>query len=440
MDASSALEKLRLEGSSPESASCGLFKLPGEIVDQILDYCDHDAPFEGEVTIEHYPMNSESMMKPLRLVSKAFSELVIPRIFMTMVLYQHGGWWDNLENIASTPSLALHVKNIKLAHIGYVTWTDNFHHFKEMNYDRYGPWGDFTEHPPAGGSLADYDLSEEASWERYQRWRDSELVMRNHERDNTAPQVALDRFVNLNSIETVGLASMRTIKRKPWMRSHGLWQRRPQTRRYFETGLRERVTRFGIRKGLEPNYSSTHLQTMMIALHNCGKHLNKLVLHRVQELSGITQPEFGLPSLKHLVLDTSNVQCHDPDEETREVSSWILELQTLEIVEIKQNPTAEANPDLCNLLRRARWPKISILELTNVESPPDTLRHFVSQHVHHLEYLRICEPVMDREDWATFKRGVRHWTRTYHGKRFILSENAYDLPDHTTVDLWNGGY
>lgn len=198
--------------------------------------------------------------------------------------------------------------------------------------------------------------------------------------------------------------------------------------------MREEAITYGFQQGKDPNISSTHLQTMMIALHNGGKHLERLVLHRVQELSGITESESGLPSLKHLVLDTSSAQRYDSDEEERrEVSSWILELENLEIVEMKQNPTAEANPDLCNLLRRARWPRIRRMELTNLKTSSNNMRYFVSQYVHNLDCLSIFEPVMDRECWAIFKLGVRHWTRTYHGKRFILSDSVYDLPEHIAL-------
>ena len=201
-------------------------------------------------------------------------------MFNTVVLYQHGGYWNNLNRIANSPVLAVHVEHIKLADIQFIAQIDGFEHWEQKTCRRRGQYGEFTEHPPAGGPLAQYDLSAEAGWERYQRWRDAERVMRNHELARTAPQVALDRLINLKTIETVGLAALQTIKRKPWMRSHGLWKKYPETRRYFETSLRDVDPMMRFCAIRSPYIPSGHLQTMMIALRNSRKPLKRLVLHK----------------------------------------------------------------------------------------------------------------------------------------------------------------
>ena len=67
------------------------------------------------------------------------------------------------------------------------------------------------------------------------------------------------------------------------------------------------------------------------------------------------------------------------------------------------------------------------MELTNVKTSLGNMRYFVSKVFHHLDYLRIHEPVMDREGWATFCLGALNWAWSYRGKQISLSDNVYDL-------------
>ena len=71
--------RLRLEDSAQQSSSCGLLELPLELLNRIFDYCEYEAPFEGVVTMEHYPTNNErNTIKMLRFVDKAFNDLRHP--------------------------------------------------------------------------------------------------------------------------------------------------------------------------------------------------------------------------------------------------------------------------------------------------------------------------------------------------------------------------
>lgn len=79
--------------------------LPTELLDRILDYAEHQEPFQGFSTIQHYPTNEVNPLKAFRLVCKTFNNLAIPRLFKTIVLYQHAGYWKNLEYLANHTDL-----------------------------------------------------------------------------------------------------------------------------------------------------------------------------------------------------------------------------------------------------------------------------------------------------------------------------------------------
>jgi len=400
---------------SGQPSSCKLDQLPREIFDQIIYHCKHEASFHGQIAIDHYPINDEWLpLKTLRLVNKRMNILVSSCLFKSITLYQHVGYWESLNNIANTPTLASHVEHLRLAHVGYVR-QEGQESWNTLTADSRGHRGHFVEHPPARGPLAQWDFGAEASWERYRSWRDAETVMRNHEATKTAPQVSLNLLVNLRSIETIGLGALRTIKRKPWMRSNGLCKQRPGSRRYFATGLNDENTSRGVPPGARPYIPSIHLQTMMIALQTCGRDLHKLTVHRVQELWYINEPCLGLPSLEHLVIDSTHVRYHDwLEARIHKVSQWVLDLKSLKHLEIRQNPTAKNNPDICKILKNADWPKLRRLELTNTETPLASLENFVARHIEKLDYLSIIWPVIDTEDWAEFRSQFTYdWSTSY---------------------------
>lgn len=419
---------------SKSSRSRVLLDLPTELLNQIIEICEHEPRFEGPTTMDHYATNTETpTLKTLRLVSKAVANLVNPYLFHTLTLYQQAGYWRNLANIANTPSLAICVKHIRLAHIGYVKQITEFDLWELMTGDSRGARGDLVEHPPVGGPLANWDFEAEAGWERYQRWRDEELVMRKHDEDGTAPKVALDLFTNLQSAETVGIVPLWTIQRKPWMRWHGIWYGRPETRRYFETGLFDEHTMAGVPLGACPYIPSTHLQTMMVALQTCGKNLTKLTLHRVQEIYYIREP--GLPSLKHLVVDTRFVRYQDWFAvKDVKASNWINDLENLESLEVIQNPGGENNPDMCQALVNAEWPKLHRLELFHVEPENANLLNFVAKHIEKLESMKVYKPLMKLDSWEEFQHEVEHWREVQHWREVHPGKRLHTEQAHRHLD------
>lgn len=213
--AMSAPGNLRLEDPS-RSVARRLDNLPVEMLDEILNGCEHKEPFKGELSKDHYPTNGDRpILKTLRLVNKIMNEVATPRLFKSLTLYQHEGYWKGLEDIANDANLAGMVKHINIAHIGYLTRIESLDEWALATEGLRGPKGDLATHPPAGGPLADWDYSSEVAWERYQLWRDDELAMQQHDDAKTAPKVPLEKLLNLKSVETVGLYRLMTVERKP---------------------------------------------------------------------------------------------------------------------------------------------------------------------------------------------------------------------------------
>ena len=171
-------------------------------------------------------------------MSKAVNAVVAPYLFETVVLYQHTKRWAELNQIAHSSNLAPLVKHLKLTHLPWLPYLKTYDQWCAASAPGRGYRGYMTEHPPAGGPLAALDFqSKEEGYGRYSSWRQGEPVMRQHESRGTAPQLDLELLVNLKSIETIGIADLTVIERKPWQRWHGLWKVGPATRRHFETGL-----------------------------------------------------------------------------------------------------------------------------------------------------------------------------------------------------------
>lgn len=409
----------------PRNTGNLLEALPREILEQILDRYENREVFEGVITRDHYPVNGEAVLKKLRLVNQAFNKMVIPRLFKKFTLFQHSGCWASLDCITRNSAIAPHVRHLIIAHIGYVKEFEDFKDWKKDSIWNLGDGHHYSQHLPEGGSLAQYDYSDDAAWPRYQRWWEAESVMRKHEYWQSAPRMAFDLLINLESIETMGVSALRTIERKLWVRPSHFGYAQRETRRFFETGLVGDQGRYeGRRLGNIP--SSTHLQTTMIALRTCGRSLNKLKLHRVQELWNIREAQPGLPSLKHLVIDTRNVRRHGWSvTQSLTVSPWISNLENLEHLEIKQNPEAQGNPDLPDFLQHVKWPKLRLLEIVTIETSLANLRGFVAGHFTKLECLSITEPVMSQDDWKKFCAEFAELNCRHGGRRIHLSEHAY---------------
>ena len=168
-------------------------EMPAEIHDRIF-YFVHVA---GRST------NDNPLYKTLRQVSKAFNGIATPRLFHTVVLYQHPDRWGALNNIAQRPDLSIHVKKLQLAHIPRLpvyqkeTWISETSHIR-------GHRGEMVEHPPLGGALADLDFADvDAGFARYSHWIEGEQLMKQHYASGTALPLLLDSFGPLE-VETIG--------------------------------------------------------------------------------------------------------------------------------------------------------------------------------------------------------------------------------------------
>jgi len=165
----------------------------------------------------------------------------------------------------------------------------------------------------------------------------------------------------------------------------------------------------------------------MIALQTCGRDLHKLTVHRVQELWYINEPGLGLPSLEHLVINSSHVRYHDwLEARMHKASQWVLDLENLKHLEIRQNPAAKNNPDICKILKNAEGPKLRCLELTKIETPLANLEYFVAKHIEKLDHLSIIWPVIDTEDWAELRSQITYdWSTSYTSKTIHLTDSPY---------------
>lgn len=359
-------------------------------------------------------------------MSKSCNALATPRLFHTIALYQHSVAWESLNSIANSSNLAPLVEKINIAHVGYLEQIYDFERYKSLIASDFEDRRDFTDHPPAGGPLAKWDYSVQATWERYKQWRDAELVMRNHDKALTAPYVAPERFDNLKSIETATMSSLATIERKPELLGQlpRIWPLSTEILRYFATRMRD-VS--GSRD--DEKQPSTHLQTIMIALQCCGKHLDKLILHRMEDLEVVTDPAIGPPGLKHLVIDITYIRDQYPND--YRISPWLLYLDNLGTLELRQKPDSDHNADIPCLLQAAKWPNLRRLDLRRFQSSQFFLRRFIRKHLRKLDYLHVSEPIMHRYDWAIVRQEAEGWY--IRGKRVQVDEKPYREPRVTST-------
>ena len=414
-----------------------LVDLPGEILDIIINECQRVPDISYyELTMDHYPSNNEwPPLKTLRVLNRALSYSFTPRLFETIVLYQNHDCWQNLENIALSPTLAACVKRIQIAHINLLGAYDLESWKSRTSRLREGGIGSFSDNPAAGGRFAKYDFSVDAGWARYQRWCDAESIMSSHEKNHTAPTISLDRLINLESIETVGFETLGNIHRKPCFRDDSgcgcgclskYWKPHPATRRCFETsiqmGFQGRDDQIGLKS------RSGHLSTTLIALQNCGRPVRKLVFHRTLEFEHSMDSRIKLLFLKHLVLDTSKDSRND--HKINGISKWILHLPNLEHLTIRESIHLFDSPNLFEYLWKGVWPKLRRLELSHINASIDDLWRLIDKHIEKLEYLSILDPehiawLNEEGPWISFCEKVRRDSRWSAKAKILLTEDIW---------------
>ena len=137
---------------SPEPQTLSSYELlPIELHDQIIACAE-----QGDIL-----SNDNPLLKTLRLVSKTFHNIATPRLFHTVVLYQHLDRWEALNKIARHPELAKHVERIQLACLTELPSTNS--EYLNEDEDETGchyaifldpQHASMADHPPDGGHLA----------------------------------------------------------------------------------------------------------------------------------------------------------------------------------------------------------------------------------------------------------------------------------------------
>ena len=281
-------------------------------------------------------------------------------------------------------------------------------------------------YPPAGGPLAKLDFSPDAIYARYVTWRDGEFAMKGHIKNDTAPHLDLYLLPNLQSLEAVGLKEMRVVERS---RGNGhYWHTRPETRRFFETGLIEANALFG---SFYPTL--THLPTFMIAASACGKNLTSLTVHRVDELfkdreHDYSNPAIGLPCLRSLKLDLRDVWYdYTSMTDPAALAPWMHNLGTLKELHISQNPGAVHNQaDVLSLLQELHFPKLTKVDLKDGILDFRFLSAFLSKYQETLSLVKINRPFMEKDHWKEICMQYGSGSRFAEGKIVCLSEKVGD--------------
>lgn len=423
----------------------GLHSLPNEVLEQILALAKTETLSPPQETSISWPVNEEHpLLKTMRLVSPSFNIVASRFLFRIVVLYEHPDRYEALNNIASVPYLAPLVEGVQLVNLGYLPdcyeygndeeshkcrahkKCGSLEYLKSFSNRTNGPCSTFRTHPPAGGPCAALDFSPGACYQRYVSWRDGERTMKDHINAGTAPLVNLQLLPNLRSIDTVGLREMRVIKREqPDAEDCDLYFQRPETRRYYETGLIEENALKG-----RTYLSLAHLQTFMIAASTCGKEITCLTIHRLDNLYGVEgcniwSPAIQLRALRRLEIDLTKISySYAYLSNPRKLSSWVHTLENLEELVIYQNPEEYMyrRADVVRLLENVPFPKLAKIELRDVRVGFEDLKQFLLKHNETLKHIEILNPFMKQERWDEFRARYTKGSSLAEAKKVWMSK------------------
>lgn len=403
--------------------------VPDEVIQEILRYTGIET-FSPPTKYGHrYPVNDDySVLKTMRLVNAAFNKVASRHLFRIIVLYEHPERYSALNQVASTPYLACWVRRIQLANLGYLPDCQDYAEHVELMDRSRGPCSTYFRHPPAGGPLAKLDFALEKCFERYTNWRDGERIMKEHVKNGTAPALDLHLLPSLSRVESIGLLEMRVVKRKPMETSCGnLWTQRPETPRFYETGLIEENAMRNVRC-----VRFCHLPTFMIAASTSGKHIRCFTVHRLDELLksrsyNDNNVGIGLPKLRRLELDLSEVWCnYDEMDDPGKLAPWLHNLSKLEELHIHQNPQrSHRSADVVRLLRHLSLPKLSTVHFRNVNASFTSLELFLSKHDKTLKSIDIFQPTMKQERWDEFRKNFMVGVPRAAGKKIWFSNEVW---------------
>ena len=411
---------------SPKPRTLSSYELlPVELHDQIIVFVE-----QGD-----HLTNDNPLLKTLRLVSRTLHNFATPRLFHTVVLYQHLDRWEALNNIARHPELAQHVQRIQLSCLyeldGDPLILDGTQLKADYEYLQYpGHYAPMADHPPDGGPLALLDhVDLDQRYARYKLWNDKEKFVSAEYEEQKAPALDLQLFGPL-TVETVGPLELSTVKR---VGIDTVTRDAPRpnycTRRHAETGIAEDGPT--LYNGVDKRTTShLHLDLFIYASMAAGANITTLTLRRVYELMSGDQG-WEVPNLRHLKLDfgikNSGLYCYG------RLCVWPRsgQLTKLEEITLIHNPETEDAFDVILAFNTTYFPGLRRVVLVSPETTGQNLGMFIERHWATLQYLRISTPLIRPSQWNWFWAAMREVKQRnewrYDGKIFDLPQEAKQL-------------
>ena len=401
--------------------------MPPEVHDEIFCY----------VQIARRVTNDNPLYKTLRRVNKAFNTIATPRLFHTIVLYQHPDRWDALNNIAQRPDLNIHVKKLQLAHIPHLPVYDKEKWISATSHLR-GHRGEMVEHPPLGGPLAELDFADvDTGFARYSHWIGGEQLMEELHASGTALPLLLDSFGPLE-VETIGDYELSFHKRRSHRLTHRWWHKGPTSRREIETGLNNEPYAHVLFQS--KHVSKVHLELLMFANKGALGNVTSLIIHHTTELVGTTVG-LEIPTLQRLQLDLisyDGANDYLPGRMNCEfLSRWVYKLPNLETLSLTQSPAIHNAANFFAMFNEqgVHFPKLASIYLTKPETTCEALLTFADRHFSTIKHLEISEPIMRPSEWKDFIAQIETMFR-HSTKILALTKDSWKAPGDEEYADW----
>ena len=343
-----------------------LTKLPPELMEEVV------SPFADEY----------KMLRNLRLASKITSDTATSHLFSTAFLFMHPDSWKKLANIAKTPYLAQHVREIHL---------DRTADLMPWYAHRLPPIME-KDQPPCSG-LEYYNL--EKLRQRFKYWEQGEVDLRlsayfdHRSRKHDIPRFDLSRFPHLKCVSTVRPSSR--------LESH------------------EQRSRLVLESVLNDDGESSSNSHLLAFAEHCDQ-LVSLRLHCVKEVQiGCDMVGIELfQNLQSLILDFSNFskrdRCDIGGPYGKPLAKWLFDLPKLQSFGLIENTDNFPSRWWINALQGVKWPRITELKLINTPFSTPVLKRFLQFRRESLRSLTIQGPIIEAAaDWEDMKTELADW-------------------------------
>lgn len=358
--------------------------LPIELVDIIIDCLSDDA----------------RSSKNLRMTARRFSRTV-RNVFSSLILYQHQDKWQNLNQIAQDPALAIHVHTIKLLSIAKPANPGSFRQF-ERNTIPFRSNLDDSSDLSLSSRSGKHSLREAYKAATYwytgheglESWVDQGTLQQ--------PPLRLDNLANFNRLEVIGHSDL--CKFNDPSHEYGL-QLSGITRQ-------EAATLTFAKYPMSPEPDLDHIKLFLKARQQCGKYIPDLALGDVREIfvepvvsyypvhRVIPGPSTQLPGLKKLEIDVSHMSAmhRTMDYDWTPLTLWATDLSSIETLIINEGMSPYR---VLLKLRQIVFPNLKFFTTRYVSTYPRTLVDFIRRH-NTLESIEIDQPCWTAEDWDEF--------------------------------------